>query len=317
MNSNINNHVESRQGREEIPPRAGQTAEEVYTEYMKYKRYTPVTIRNKLGHIKLFLNWLQKENLEVLTCSYSDVMSFIKLLREQQYSIANQNLHLRAVRELYQGLILEDKATYNPVINLRVRGRIERLPHNLLSPEQLQKIYDSYKPTTDYQVRNKVILGLYMNQALIRTEINRLEVPDINLTKGTVRIRKNIKLSERILPLAAHQVLMLQEYISKIRPQLLKQSDYEKGDRLFFTYANGQTVNESLKKLLNDLKKRHTELLSLHQIRSSVLAHWIKDKPIREVQYLAGHSHIKSTQRYKDVNMQDLQASLNEFHPLK
>lgn len=293
------------------------TLEQDYIGYLKYKRYTERTIKNKLGHLKHYTDWLEQEHLDVTQCSYSDIMSFVKQMQRDGRSIASQNLHLRAIRQLYEGMILNEKASYNPIANLRVRGDIERIPHNLLSPEQLQAIYDSYKPTTDYQLRNKVILGLYINQALIRTELNRLEVRDINLTKGIVHIRKNIKLAERILPLAAHQVLMLQEYISKIRPQLLKHSDFEKGDRLFFTYANGQTINEALKKLLHVIQKKHPELKTLQQIRSSVLATWIKEKPIREAQYMAGHSNIKSTQRYRDVNMQDLQASLNEYHPLK
>jgi integrase/recombinase XerD len=293
------------------------TVEQIFIDYLKYKRYTQRTIKNKLGYLYLFMNWLGQEHLKVESCEYTDMMSFVKQMQRENKSIASQNLCLRCIRQLYEGLIMQEQATYNPVTNLHIRGHIERIPHNLLSPEQLQKIYDSYKPTTDYQLRNKVILGLYINQALIRTEINRLEVNDINLTKGIIHIRKNIKLAERILPLAAHQVLTMQEYISKIRPQLLKQSEFEKGDRLFFTYATGQTVNEALKKLLHVIRKKYPELKTLQQIRSSVLATWIKDKPIREAQYLAGHSHIKSTQRYRDVNMQDLQASLNEYHPLK
>jgi integrase/recombinase XerD len=294
-----------------------QTLEQIFIDYLKYKRYTDRTIKNKLGHLKHYTDWLEQEHLETTQCTYSDILGFVQQLKRTGRSVANQNLHLRAVRQLYEALILQEQVTYNPVANLHIRGDIERIPHNLLSPEQLQNIYDSYKPQTDYQIRNKVMLGLYINQALIRTEVNRLEVRDINLTKGIVHIRKNIKLAERILPLAAHQVLMLQEYISRIRPQLLRQSDFEKGDRLFFTYANGQTVNEALKKLLQTLRKKYPELKNLQQLRSSVLANWIKDKPIREVQYLAGHTHIKSTQRYRDVTMQDLQASLNEYHPLK
>lgn len=143
------------------------------------------------------------------------------------------------------------------------------------------------------------------------------EVDDIDLTRGTVRIRSNIKLNERILPLAAYQVPLLYEYLNKIRPALLKQSEYRKGNRLFFTYASGQTINETLRKLLRPLKERNPELVSFQQIRSSVVYNWAKEKSIREVQYMAGHSDLNSTQRYQDVNMQDLHASLNEFHPLK
>lgn len=293
------------------------TTEEIFVSYLKRRRYTDTTVKNKLGQIKIFFQWLEKENLQLIGCGYSDMMAFILHMRKENFSIPNQNLHLRAIRQLYEGLMLEDRATHNPVANLRVKGHVYRLPHNLLSTEQLQKIYDDYRPQTDYQIRNKTILGLYINQALMRAEMSRLEVQDINLVKGTVRIRKNIKLAERILPLAAHQVLTLQEYITKIRPQLLKQSEFAKGDRLFFTYSNGQTVNESVRQLLQVLRKKHPELSSLHQIRSSVIANWAREKPIREAQYFAGHTHLRSIQRYRDVDLQDLQESLNEHHPLK
>ncbi|MBS0635865.1 MAG: tyrosine-type recombinase/integrase [Verrucomicrobia bacterium] len=293
------------------------TLEQDYVDYLKYKRYRERTIVHKLICIRRYVAWLEKENLGLTECTYADVLGFLREQQKENYSIANQNTHLRAIRHLYEGMIMQDKARYNPVANLRVKGHVYRLPHNLLSTEQMQKIYDSYRPQTDYQLRNKTILGLYINQALMRAEMSNLEVSDINLVKGTVRIRKNIKLAERVLPLAAYQVLTLQEYIYKIRPQLVKQNPDDKGDRLFFTAGNGQTVNEALRKLLHDLMKKHTELTSLHQIRSSVIAEWIKNKPIREVQYMSGHTHLRSTQRYRDLNLQDLQESLNEHHPLQ
>jgi integrase/recombinase XerD len=293
------------------------TLEGIFINYLKHKRYTDTTVRNKLGQIRFFVQWLENENLLPTQCSYSDMMAFVKHMRKEGQGIANQNLHLGAVRHLYEAMMLEDMATHNPVANLKVRGHVYRLPHNLLSMEQLQKIYEGYKPMTDYQTRNKAMLGLYINQALMRIDLNHLETGDINFTKGTVHVRKNIKLGERVLPLAAHQVLPLQEYITKVRPRLLEQSGYGKGDRLFFTYSNGQTVNEGIRQLLQSLKKKHPELTSLHQIRTSVLANWAKEKQIREAQYLAGHTHLRSIQRYRDIDMQDLQESLNEFHPLK
>lgn len=289
----------------------------MYVSYLKRRRYTDITVNNKLGQIKMFFQWLEKENLPLDHCGYSDMMAFVQHMRKENFSIPNQNLYLRAIRQLYEGLMLEEMATHNPVASLRVRGHVYRLPHNILSVEQLQKVYEGYKPTTDYQLRNKTILGLYINQGLMRSDVNGLLTGDINLTKGTVRIRKNIKLAERVLPLAAHQVLSLQEYIDKVRPQLLKQSGFEKGDRLFFTYSNGQTVNEGIRQLLQTLKKKHPGLTSLHQIRTSVIANWAKEKPIREAQYLAGHTHLRSIQRYRAIDLQDLQESLNEHHPLK
>jgi integrase/recombinase XerD len=291
--------------------------EEDYIEYLKYKRFMDRTIVHKLICMRRFMEWLKREDMILSECRYADILSFVKELRTKQFSIANQNAHIVAIRHLYESEISKGRADYNPLMNLHVKGRVQRIPHNLLSPEQLEKIYHSYHATTPYQQRNKIILGLYINQALTRTEINQLEVEDINLMKGTIRIRNNVKLNERILPLAAYQVLDLQEYIHKIRKELIRLSEYAKGNRLFFTYANGQTVNTTIKKLLNELRKYNPELTSFFQVRSSVIYNWMKEKQIREVQYMAGHNSLTSTQRYQDVNMQDLHASLSEFHPLK
>lgn len=294
-----------------------QQTEDDYIEYLKQRHCTARTIENKLHYVKHFFEWLKREGRALDECSYADLLSFVKEVRKEGFSIDYQGRYVQSVRQLYASEVAQGRLNQNPIANLIIKGKILRLPHNLLTLEQLQKIYDSYAPQTDYQLRNKAMLGLYINQGLIRLEINRLEVQDIDFNKGTIRIRRNIKLAERILPLAAHQVLTLNDYIKQVRPQLLKQSEHQKGDRLFFTYANGQTVNESLKKLLNALKRTNPELKALHQIRSSLVSHWVKEKPIREAQYLAGHNSIVSTQRYKDVNMQDLSASLNEYHPLK
>jgi len=291
--------------------------EQDYIDYLKSRHNTRHTIDNKLGYLNHFFKWLEREGLSVQDCHYGDLLGYVKKVRSEMPGIDYQNRHVHSVRQLYASEIVNGRMTSSPMGNLVIRGRVARLPHDLLTPEQLQKIYDSYLPQTDYQVRNKVILGLYINQGLIRTEVNQLEVQDIDLIKGRVSIRKNIKLNGRTLPLAAYQVLILSDYISRVRPQLLKQSEYAKGNRLFFTYAHGQTVNEALRKLLLTIRKKHPELKTLKQIRSSVVSEWAKEKPIREAQYMSGHNVIASTQRYKDASMEDLQASLNEYHPLK
>ncbi|MGV8138348.1 MAG: integrase [Mangrovibacterium sp.] len=53
------------------------------------------------------------------------------------------------------------------------------------------------------------------------------------------------------------------------------------------------------------------------QIRISVISHWVKEKNIREVQYMAGHASIYSTQRYIRASLDDLKDELSLFHPLQ
>ncbi len=69
--------------------------------------------------------------------------------------------------------------------------------------------------------------------------------------------------------------------------------------------------------LMKTLKKMDSKIKDAKQIRGSVLVNWLKQYNIRQVQYMAGHKHIGSTERYKQEDLQDLQLQLNLFHPLK
>jgi integrase/recombinase XerD len=202
-------------------------------------------------------------------------------------------------------------------MNLYIKGEIQRLPHNLLTQQQLTKIYNSIQTQTLVQYRDKTILAIYINQGVLRKEIEQLQTSSINLEKGTITIEKNVKLVKRTLPLASYQVMQLHKYLTEIRPQLIQKSEGEKGQRLFFTLADNPRMHDSLILFLRTIKNQHPEFKNFQQIRSSVISHWIKEKPIREVQYLAGHNSITSTERYRQVDLKDLEESLQQYHPLK
>ncbi len=289
---------------------------EDFINYLQERKFRKGTIRNKKAYIIRYLEWLKTEGLTVEKCSYADLLNFVTLLKKQERSIENKNKHILAIKQFYESQIRLEKLEYNPATNLHIKGHTQRIPHNLLTPKQLENIYNNINPKTSVQYRDKIILGIYINQGLIRKEINQLELGDLNLEKGTISIRKNVKLKARILPLVTYQIMSIHKYITEIRPQLIKESEGEKGQRLFFTLADNPNMNECLRYFLRTLKKQHSELKSFHQIRSSVITKWIKEKPIREVQYLAGHNSIVSTERYRQVNLQDLERSLNKHHPL-
>ncbi|MDF1573072.1 MAG: hypothetical protein P1P82_15795 [Bacteroidales bacterium] len=53
------------------------------------------------------------------------------------------------------------------------------------------------------------------------------------------------------------------------------------------------------------------------QIRSSVITHWLKHYNLRQVQYMAGHKYVSSTERYQQNNLDKLQGQLEKYHPLE
>jgi integrase/recombinase XerD len=48
-----------------------------------------------------------------------------------------------------------------------------------------------------------------------------------------------------------------------------------------------------------------------------VITHWLKNYNLRQVQYMAGHKYVSSTERYQQNTLEDLQKEINRYHPLK
>jgi integrase/recombinase XerD len=69
--------------------------------------------------------------------------------------------------------------------------------------------------------------------------------------------------------------------------------------------------------IVSQAKKLNPEIIDSRQIRTSVIMNWLKQYNIRQVQYMAGHKSIRSTEQYRSQDLSDLTKQLELFHPLK
>lgn len=287
-----------------------------YHAHLEECRYVKGSIDNLMRWARRFLEWLEQENMEPAECTYADLLSLVGYLRRETYSTIYINQGLWGVQRLYNFLIAEGKTEYNPAVNFRIRGGVTKLPRGVLSRKQIEGIYQSYEPRTIVQRRNKVLLSLICYQGLVRQELDHLEPGDIHLATGTILIRKKGRLQRRKLPLEAHQVLLFQQYLQEVRPQLLEKKG-RGNDRLLVTTGSSDSVVDVACEFLKELQGKHPHLRSFQHIRNSLITQWVDQYNIRQVQYMAGHNSIITTQRYLKVNLQGLQNQLKKYHPLK
>ncbi len=76
--------------------------------------------------VRRFLEWLEEENLELDSCTYSDLMSMIEKYRRESRSIIYINQGLWGVQRFYNFLIAESITEYNPAANFRVKGGVTK-----------------------------------------------------------------------------------------------------------------------------------------------------------------------------------------------
>ena len=68
--------------------------------------------------------------------------------------------------------------------------------------------------------------------------------------------------------------------------------------------------------MIRQLQQLNPKIINANQIRSSVITSWLQRYHLRQVQYMAGHRYVSSTERYQVLNTDDLQNELQKHHPM-
>jgi len=304
-----------------------------FKDYLKTQGYSKATVTDYGRKNEIFLSWMGQEKLSLHQVQYTNLLDLVRHCKIQGHSRRSTNTILRVVRLYYKYRMEAGEPLENPAIGLHVKGRGQRLPHDLLEWEDppngvtgLERLYREYEVTDTKIQRNKTILGLLIFQALTVEELEKLEPGHIKLREGRIEVPGGPRSNRRILPLEASQILELQEYQEQTRKKLLKEKKrYTRWDQpvketqLFFGPAGDKKLGNTVKKLMDSLRERYPEhsKLTATKIRESVIVHWLKSKDVRTVQYLAGHKYVSSTERYQELDLEHLKEQIEQFHPLR
>lgn len=280
--------------------------------YLQEKSFAKATIYQHCRYCGQFLEWLKKEQINPSDCSYNDLLSWIDYLKQQKDSIKLINRKLLSVRHYFSFFQLKNKEAANPAAGLYLKSSRKRLVSGIVSFDKLEQLYQNYQITDARSLRNKVILSLLVYQGITTDELHHLETDHVKLREGKLKIPGSKRSNDRVLHLQAFQVLDLQEYLLTVRTQLAT----EKEGRLFLSMEGNPELKNSLHHLFRALKKVEPQIGSATQIRQSVIVYWLKNHNLRQVQYMAGHKYVSSTERYQQNNIEDLQKEVNKYHPL-
>lgn len=287
-----------------------------FKDYLREKNLAETTVKSYTEGIKIFLQWLKGQYKEAWQTTYGDMLNYIAHCMNEGKSKRYTNQLLGITRHYFEHLKEEKTITSNPASTLTVRGVNRRIPHDLLNIEELEEIYKNYQNTGIIYKRNKVILGLMIYQGLKPEEIELLEPINIKLKEGKIIIKGTRRTNGRTLKIEATQVIEIQEYINKTRNILIEIRGKE-SVKLLISTGTGEKLRNSIDKMIRHLRKKYLHLKTPEQIRQSVISHWIKTQDIRQVQYMAGHKYVSSTERYQGNNLEDLHEQLKQHHPIR
>lgn len=283
-----------------------------FTEYLQNKKYSATTIHNYTRDSNHFLNWLKQEDITAEGFTYTELLDFMRSCNAAGISKRRTHTILGVIRHYCNYLTVEKKRNDNPAAGVFIKGLVRKLPTNLLSFEELEELYKQYQIQINIDHSKKIMLGLLIYQGITVAELMRLEAHHFKLKDGKVFIKGTKRSNERLLNLHANQMLIIQQY--------LQQNKFKEG-YLFMekrkTPISERNINNRLQYMFRQLKQLNAKLISAKQIRNSVITFWLRQNNLRQVQYMAGHKYVSSTQRYQVNNLEDLQNELQQHHPMK
>lgn len=302
-----------------------------FREWLTLKGYSSATAGTILRQTTDFFAWADKENIpDPAEISYNDLLGYVQACQHRGVAQKTIAHYVSDLRKLFDFMISEGTGTDNPAAFVKLRGIKRRVYHSILSPDELQRLYREYPVVTQQEAgkiippqernllsrrRNKVIVGLLVNQGLRVEEIKALQVQDLQLREGRITVHHQRRTAERVLQLEAAQVYELMDYLGGTRKQLLQL--HEAGtDELFIQHRDALHFYGVTQVILKHLRRINQTVKNLDQIRASVITHWVKLYDLRKAQYLAGHRHVSSTEEYKQQLLDELQADVKKFHPL-
>lgn len=300
-----------------------------FKSYLKELGNGENTIGQKVNYAGFYLRWLEEERLQAEEAGYNDLLSFIDSCRLDGESTTHINRKLRSIRDFYDWLKREVEATTNPAANLYLKGTTHRVVSGVIDFKALENLYQDYPAETLRQKRNRVILGLLIYQGLSTEDLQKLETSDVQIKEGKVHVRGDRRINRRVLDLRPFQVMELHEYITITRPSIIegtgrpaparkpgKINDEKLKTQLLISINGSENMKNSLLHLFREVRKQHPTVTSAKKIRQSVITYWLKTMNLRQVQYMAGHKRVSSTERYLGNNLESLKDKLEKYHPL-
>jgi len=243
----------------------------------------------------------------------TDIEAWFAALYEDSLP-ATANRRLATLRRFYSWAIRVHRLNEDPCLTLIAAKQPPRLPKTL-SEAHVEALMASPDVTTVRGLRDRAMLEILYATGLRVSELVDLNVLDVDLNQGVVRVVMGKGGKDRLVPLGAEAAHWVDRYMRSARNEL---AGAKTSDALFLTARAHAMSRQAFWQLI----KKYAVIagirvpLSPHVVRHAFATHLLNHgADLRVVQMLLGHADISTTQIYTHVARERLKALHAAHHP--
>lgn len=286
--------------------RAGDKAQYKYAEFFTNTLRNANTRKSYARACKRFFDWCADKGLSLETVHPVAAAAYFRAL-EEEMALESVKQHLAAVRRLYDWLVVEGAAGFNPVSSVRgprVSYRKGKTP--VLTADQTRRLLDAPDPNTLKGKRDRALLAVLFYAWVRASAAAGLEVRDYQQQGRRTFLRfreKGGKVHE--VPAHHHAQDLLDIYIRSAGIDLMDKTQQrlplfrtlDRRRNLSDNALRRQDVTKLLKRYALEARLPHA--FSAHSARATGITTYLDNGGTLEVaQDIAGHADSRTTRLY-------------------
>lgn len=288
-------------------------------------RYSPFTIEDRSRTLQRFHDWCHEnsitdpQKITKSTISYyqTHLYNYRNPTTNQALSPTTRNSKITDISKFMEWLCKNNYLLYNPTDEVEMSKVPKRLPQQVLSPEETQKILKQPDITTHFGIRDRALLELFYSTGIRRREAAKLKVQDIHFEQAVIQIIQGKGNKDRYIPVSQNTLDWLYQYIHTVRPTLLIGSNdntlfFTKYGKPFTAKGMGHTITQYINAA--NINKTGSCYLFRHSMATQMLEN---GADIRYIKEILGHNQLESTQIYTKVSIKKLKEVHTQTHPAK
>jgi integrase/recombinase XerD len=295
---------------------------EKFLEALGIANYSPRTVETMSARLRAFILWCDERGLthpeDVTRAHLERFQAWVFHYRKDDgnpLDFGTQQLHIGAIKLFFKWLAKAGHIPFSPAADLEYPKKGDRLPKAVLSHAEVEQVMAAADPNTVLGLRDRAVVEVLYSTGVRRMELEGVRLEDLNVSAGTLFVRKAKGDKQRVVPLGERALAWVRKYLDDARPKLVADAT----EPALFLDKDGRALSKRAisalgKKLLRRANLGKTG--SAHVFRHSAATAMLEGgADVRFVQELLGHSSLLSTQVYTRVAISKLREVHAATHP--
>jgi integrase/recombinase XerD len=285
-----------------------------YHTYLKLEKgLSPNSVEAYEQDLQRLQAYMNAHGIDVVKATYNDLQAFVYDEFKNISSLRTQARLIAGVHSFYRFLLYHNYIEQDPSELLESPKKAHHLPE-VLTLEEIEQMISALDMSKAESHRNRAIIEILYGSGLRVSELVNLHLSDIYRSEGYMRIiGKGNK--QRLVPLSSVANEWLGYWLED-RAKLDVKPEFS--DVAFLNRYGRQLTRAMIFTIIKQLAHAAgiQKTISPHTLRHSFATHLLQNgADLRIIQDLLGHEDITTTEIYTHIEISDLRAAIEKYHP--